>query len=123
MDIDTQVKLAVYRHFAETGLKPTPEEIAHRAGLHEAEVLEAYPRLRAQRVLLLEPDGRTIRMAPPFSGVPTQHVVSVGHSAVLRQLRLGRPGHTGGAAPARGGALALRRLGRRAAPESRAGRT
>jgi hypothetical protein len=78
MDIDTQVKLAVYRHFAETGLKPTPEETAQRAGLHLAEVLESYPRLRAQRVLLLEPDGQTIRMAPPFSGVPTQHVVSIG---------------------------------------------
>lgn len=77
MDIDTQVKLAVYRHFAETGLKPSPEDTAARAALSTAEVLEAYPRLRAQRVLLLEEDGRTIRMAPPFSGVPTQHVVSV----------------------------------------------
>jgi hypothetical protein len=38
-------------------------------------VLEAYGRLTAQRLLLLEPDGSSIRMAPPFSGVPTQHVV------------------------------------------------
>jgi len=29
-------------------------------------------------VLLLESDGVTIRMAPPFSGVPTQHRVIVG---------------------------------------------
>jgi hypothetical protein len=36
---------------------------------------EAYARLRAQRVLALESDGESIRMAPPFSGVPTQHVV------------------------------------------------
>ena len=36
-----------------------------------------YVRLRAQRVLVLEPDGVSIRMAPPFSGVPTQHVVIV----------------------------------------------
>jgi hypothetical protein len=40
-------------------------------------VKEAYARLRASRLLLLEPDGVTIRMAPPFSGVPTQHQVSI----------------------------------------------
>lgn len=28
-------------------------------------------------MLLLEPDGESIRMAPPFSGVPTQHRVVV----------------------------------------------
>jgi hypothetical protein len=41
-------------------------------------VLESYQRLRAQRVLVLESDGRSIRMAPPFSGIPTQHVVEAG---------------------------------------------
>ena len=41
-------------------------------------VLDAYPRLRAQRVLVLEADGSSIRMAPPFSGVPTPHVVLAG---------------------------------------------
>ena len=30
-------------------------------------------------VLFLEPDGETIRMAPPFSAVPTQHTVRVGN--------------------------------------------
>jgi hypothetical protein len=61
MSFDLQVKLAVYRHFAETARAPQPDEIA----------------LRAQRVLVLEEDAATIRMAPPFSGVPTQHVAVV----------------------------------------------
>jgi len=78
MDPDTQIKLAVYRHFAETGRRPTPAEVAGRAGTDAASVLAAYPRLRAQRVLALENDGSSIRMAPPFSGVPTPHVVTVG---------------------------------------------
>jgi hypothetical protein len=38
-------------------------------------VLDSYQRLRAQRLLVLEEDGSSIRMAPPFSGVPTQHIV------------------------------------------------
>src|SRR5687768_8014111 len=77
MDFDTGVKLAIYRHFAETASRPTPAEVAERAEIDVAIVLDTYPRLRAQRVLVLEPDGASIRMAPPFSGVPTRHVAEV----------------------------------------------
>jgi hypothetical protein len=75
MDFDTQVKLAVYRHFAETGWRPSPDDVAERTSSDVGSVIDAYQRLRAQRVLVLEGDGSSIRMAPPFSGVPTQHVV------------------------------------------------
>ncbi len=78
MDFDIEVKLAVYRHFAETGLPSAPEDVAARVGADTGRVLEAYQRLRAQRVLALEADGASIRMAPPFSGVATQHVVEAG---------------------------------------------
>ncbi len=78
MDFDTQVKLAVYQHFAETGRRPAAEAVAELVGSDARSVLNAYSRLRAQRVLALEPDGESIRMAPPFSGVPTQHLVIVG---------------------------------------------
>ena len=75
MDIDTAVKLAVYHHFAETGRPPRVEEVATRADCDSDTVLDAYGRLREQRVLVLESDGASIRMASPFSGVPTQHAV------------------------------------------------
>jgi hypothetical protein len=78
MDFDTRTKLAIYRHFAETGRGPAPGEVAELVGSDVDTVLDAYARLRARRVLALEPDGATIRMAPPFSGVPTPHVVLVG---------------------------------------------
>jgi hypothetical protein len=78
MDLDTRIKLAIYRHFAETGHRPSPADVARLAGSDVGSVLNAYPRLRAQRVLVLEADGSSIRMASPFSGVPTQHVVIVG---------------------------------------------
>jgi hypothetical protein len=77
MDFDTQVKLAVYRHFAETGQRPSLESMAARVSSDVEGVADAYVRLRSQRVLVLETDGSSIRMAPPFSGVPTQHVVIV----------------------------------------------
>ena len=77
MDLDTQVKLAIYRHFAETTVRPSQAEVASRVGAPLDQVRAAYPRLRAQRVLALESDGVSIRMAPPFSGVPTQHETEV----------------------------------------------
>ena len=78
MDFDVEVKLAVYRHFAGTGARPSPQQIAERVATDAGAVLEAYRRLRAQRVLVLEEDDASIRMAPPFSGVPTQHLVEAG---------------------------------------------
>src|SRR4030095_542238 len=81
MSLDTQTKLAIYRHFAETGRRPSLQVVAARVWArgrdYVSSVREAYGRLRAQRVLVLEPDEVSIRMAPPFSGVPTQHVVIV----------------------------------------------
>ena len=75
VDFDTAVKLAIYRHFAETGERPDAETLANVVGTSADEIRSAFGRLRRSRVLYLEPDGETIRMAPPFSGVPTQHVV------------------------------------------------
>lgn len=77
MSFDTQTKLAIYQCFAETGQRPPLQVIAERVRADVSSVREAYLRLRSQRVLVLEPDGESIRMAPPFSGVPTQHVVIV----------------------------------------------
>jgi hypothetical protein len=78
MDLDTRIKLAIYSHFAETGSRPALQAVAERVGTNVDGVLAAYQRLRAQRVLLIEADGASIRMAPPFSGVPTQHRVEAG---------------------------------------------
>ena len=81
MEFDLAVKVAIYRHFAATGGRPSADDIAARVGAAVAEVRETFGRLRAQRVLVLEADGVSIRMAPPFSGVPTQHrVTSLGMS-------------------------------------------
>lgn len=76
MDLDLEAKLAIYQHFAAFGRRPSAGEIAERLGATSSAVREVFSRLRAQRVLVLEADGESIRMAPPFSGVPTQHQVT-----------------------------------------------
>jgi hypothetical protein len=76
-DFETKVKVAVYRATAESGQPPAIEAVAETVGADPAAIRLAYRELRANRLLLLEEDGVTIRMAPPFSGVPTQHRVTV----------------------------------------------
>jgi hypothetical protein len=41
-ETDVAVKLAVYRHFAETGSRPDADEVARRTGLSVADVLGAF---------------------------------------------------------------------------------
>ena len=76
-DFDTVVKLALYGITAESGRIPAIAAAADRVRATPAAVKEAYLRLRARRLLWLEADSVTVRMAPPFSGVPTQHQVMV----------------------------------------------
>jgi Alkylmercury lyase len=64
-------------HFAETGRAPSASIVARLIGSDTESVRQGYARLRAQRVLVLQSDGESIRMAPLFSGVATQHVASV----------------------------------------------
>jgi hypothetical protein len=78
MDFDTQVKLAIYRQIADSTRAPTVADVAGRVHASADDVQQAYARLRSSRVLVLESDGLGIRMAPPFSGVPTQHRVRIG---------------------------------------------
>jgi hypothetical protein len=75
---DIELKVAIYNHIAETTQAPTVFDMASAVGMREKEVHDGYQRLAAKRVLVLESNGETIRMAPPFSGIPTQHRVRVG---------------------------------------------
>lgn len=73
---DVAVKLCIYGTVADSARLPTADEIASHMGFPASDIEAAFARLQAQRLLFIEPAtaGR-IRMAPPFSGVPTQHRV------------------------------------------------
>jgi hypothetical protein len=78
VDFDIRLRMAIYEHIAQTTRAPSVGDVAARMGATEGEVREGYARLRSRRVLVTLPDGDGIRMAPPFSGIPTQHRVRVG---------------------------------------------
>ncbi|HXX41598.1 MAG TPA: organomercurial lyase [Chthoniobacterales bacterium] len=70
--LDTRVKLAIYETIAETGRIPASPEVSRNLGVSQDEVVAAFGRLHAKRLVLPEPGDRTrVRMAPPFSAVPT----------------------------------------------------
>lgn len=70
--VDLKVKLAIYRITADTGSIPNAADVAKATSESEAGVLAAFGRLHSQRLLVPEPgDPTRIRMAPPFSGIPT----------------------------------------------------
>jgi hypothetical protein len=78
MDFATSVKLKIYEMVARTGRMPASIDIALLIGSSIADVEQAFQRLYEKRLLVLEPGTLSrIRMAPPFSGIETQHRVEI----------------------------------------------
>jgi hypothetical protein len=75
-EFDRTVRLHVYRYFVDLQRAPSPAEAALALRRSTKEVEAAYERLAEDRVLVLQPGGREIRMAMPFSAVPTRFRVS-----------------------------------------------
>ena len=75
---DLVLRNLTYARFAELGRAPTAAEIATAAGRGRAEVIASWERLHAQHALVLDPVTGGIRMANPFSGVPTGYRVRAG---------------------------------------------
>lgn len=76
--LEQAVRLGVYDHFIRTGAPPTRAMLSAELGVRLGEVGDAFRRLAAQHVLVLERGGREIRMAAPFSAVPTGFRVNAG---------------------------------------------
>jgi hypothetical protein len=74
---DATLRTAVYRHFATTGQSPTLDAMREATGATTEQVTDGYRRLYATRMLVPADDFASIRMAPPFSGVHTQHRADV----------------------------------------------
>jgi len=78
MDFDTSVKLNIYEMIARTTRMPASIDVALGIGSSMADVEQAFQRLYEKRLLVLEPGAPSrIRMAPPFSGIETQHRVTI----------------------------------------------
>ena len=70
-----QVRAFVYAYFADTTRPPSVEETAVHFGISTEEASELYKELHNRHALFLDLDKAAIRMANPFSGIPTDFKV------------------------------------------------
>lgn len=70
-----QIRHFVYSHFADTTLPPSLEQTAKRFDIATQEAGGYYKELHNRHALFLDLDTLTIRMANPFSGIPTDFKV------------------------------------------------
>ena len=69
------IRNVTYRTFVELGRAPTADEVAAPARLSRADVDTAWAELDHAHALVLNPATSEIRMANPFSAVPTAYRV------------------------------------------------
>ena len=70
-----QVRHFVYNHFADTTLPPSVDDTAAHFNISPAEAGELYKELNNRHAFFLEPETLTVRMAWPFSAIPTDFKV------------------------------------------------
>jgi hypothetical protein len=75
---DVVLRNATYSLFVELGGAPTAVDVADRLKLDRAEVVAGWRRLHDAHVLVLDQRTDEIRMANPFSAVPTAYRVRAG---------------------------------------------
>ena len=79
--LDNDVRMEVYRSFAEHGHPPIAADIGRALGQPLIEVESSLARLASAHVLVLAPGTPYIWMANPFSALPTPFRARVGEGA------------------------------------------
>jgi hypothetical protein len=74
-DADLELRNATYRLFVELGRAPTREDVAQALVTGHDRVRAGWERLHDQHAVVLDATTGEIRMANPFSAVPTPHRV------------------------------------------------
>lgn len=73
---DLELRNATYATFVELGRAPEPGELGSRLGRSTPAVLEGWARLEVEHAIVLQPGGDALRMANPFSAIPTRYRVA-----------------------------------------------
>ena len=74
-EADLELRNHTYARFIELGRAPSFDELAAELDQPLDDVALRMRRLHDAHAIVLEPDGSSIRMAQPFSAVPTPHRV------------------------------------------------
>jgi hypothetical protein len=75
--LDWGIRSFVYEYIVEHGIPPAFERAAEEFGIEAGSARAAYERLHERHALLLDAETREVRMAFPFSAIPTRFLVRV----------------------------------------------
>jgi hypothetical protein len=70
--LDWEMRSFVYAHIVEHGLPPLAEQAAAEFDIETGEARATYERLHERHAFFLDAETREVRMAFPFSAIPTQ---------------------------------------------------
>lgn len=70
-----QIGHFVYQHFADTTMPPSVDDTAAHFNISPEEATEYYKELHNRHAFFLDLETLTVRMANPFSGIPTDFKV------------------------------------------------
>ena len=76
LPVDVDLRNETYRLFVDLGRAPSAEEVGAATGAVAIDVRDGWRRLHDAHALVLDSAGSEIRMANPFSAVPTAFRVS-----------------------------------------------
>lgn len=88
-----QIRHFIYQDFADTTLPPSVDVTAAHFSISTEEAGEYYKELHNRHAFFLNLETMPVRMANPFSGIPTDFKNPRGWQNLLRQLRLGYVRH------------------------------
>ena len=75
---DLKVRYQIYRFFADHCTAPTYQEVANVLNAEKEHVRVSFHKLHQHHMIFLEPGADSIRMANPFSAIPTKYKVISG---------------------------------------------
>lgn len=78
-EFDLKVRHQIYRFLADNGTAPSYQQIASVLNADPENVLAAFHKLHERHMIFLEPNTAAIRMANPFSAIPTRFKVTSGN--------------------------------------------
>ena len=77
-EFDLKVRCQIYRFFADQCKAPSYQQISTLIGAEQENVRASFHKLHKRHMIFLEPDTDFIRMANPFSAIPTRFKVASG---------------------------------------------
>ena len=78
-EFDLQVRYQIYRFFADNCTAPSYQQVANLLNAENENVRASFHKLHERHMIFLESNTDSIRMANPFSAIPTRFKVTSGN--------------------------------------------